>query len=124
MSTQGLLLASRIGYAGLIILLSYYFISAAFAGNGYSPWFSLIGLLPILLPMKGIIEGRPYTFAWAGFILCLYLLHSLTLWWVSPELRIFASIESALLMFCLITFSLFARLKGRELGLGLKKHKA
>ncbi|MBV7317516.1 DUF2069 domain-containing protein [Shewanella sp. NIFS-20-20] len=125
MSTQGLLTASRIGYVSLVSLLAWYFISQGLAASSpYSPWFSVVGFIPILLPLKGIIQGRPYTLAWAGFILCLYLLHSLTLWWVSPEMRGFATVETLLLLFCLTCFSLFARLRGRELGLGLKKQKA
>ncbi len=31
--------------------------------------------IPILLPLPGIIAGKPYTHAWANFVLMLYFLH-------------------------------------------------
>jgi len=40
---------------------------------------TLAYLLPLLLPLPGIVMGKPYTHAWANFILMLYFLHSLTL---------------------------------------------
>ncbi len=36
-------------------------------------------LIPLLLPLPGILAGKPYTHAWANFVLMLYFLHALTL---------------------------------------------
>ena len=38
--------------------------------------------IPLLLPLPGILVGKPYTHAWANFVLMLYFLHALTILYV------------------------------------------
>ncbi|GGP61326.1 DUF2069 domain-containing protein [Shewanella saliphila] len=120
MTTQTLFQLSRIGYLALLLLLSGWFIQQGLNGT-YSLGFSLIWIVPLLFPLKGIITGNPYTYAWASFILCVYLLHGLTLAYITADAFIFALIESILICILLVTFPFYARKRGRELGLGLKK---
>ena len=122
MQTQTLLKLNQIGYLALLLLLGGYFTQLSLNGT-YSWLFSIAWIIPLLLPIKGILTGKPYTFAWAGFILCIYLLHSFTLLYVAEDVRLFAVAESILLVALLFGFSYYARLRGRELGLGLKKKK-
>lgn len=49
------------------------------------------------------------------------MLHALTLLYVTTEAFAFALIETLLVGALLIAFPFYARLRGRELGLGLKK---
>ena len=49
------------------------------------------------------------------------MLHGLTLLYITETAFVFALIEVLLLGALLITFPLYARKRGRELGLGLKK---
>jgi hypothetical protein len=51
------------------------------------------------------------------------MLHGLTLLYVTDEYFIFALVEVLLLGSLLIGFPFYARIRGRELGLGLKKHR-
>ena len=120
MTSKTLFQLSRVGYVAFLLLLSGWFIQQGINGT-YSLGFSLIWIVPLLLPLKGILTGSPYTYAWASFILCLYLLHGLTLVYITSDALIFAIIESVLICFLLVTFPFYARKRGRELGLGLKK---
>ncbi|WP_144208441.1 DUF2069 domain-containing protein [Shewanella donghaensis] len=120
MTTQTLFQLCRIGYIALLMLLTGWFIQQGLHGE-YSLAFNLLWIVPLLLPIKGILTGKPYTYAWASFVLCLYLLHGLTLLYVTEDAFYFALIESALICALLVGFPFYARLRGRELGLGLKK---
>lgn len=83
----------------------------------------LLFVLPLLFPLKGILQGNPYTFAWANFIVLIYFLHSLTTLWVLPSDRIWATLE---LIFASIMFfgcSYYAKYRGQELGLSIRKKK-
>ncbi len=120
MTTTSLFQLSRIGYIALLLLLGGWFIGQGVNGT-YSLLFSLLWVVPLLLPLKGIIKGNPYTYAWASFVLCLYMLHGLTLLYVTETAFSFALIEVLLLGALLISFPFYARKRGRELGLGLKK---
>ncbi|NVK57392.1 MAG: DUF2069 domain-containing protein [Alteromonadaceae bacterium] len=93
-------------------------------GEQYSLVFVfLMYVLPLLLPLHGVIKARPYTHAWANFIALYYLLHGLTVFYAEPDARWFAGIEVVLVIGMFTGCSVFARLRGRELGLGLKKLK-
>ncbi|PKG58349.1 DUF2069 domain-containing protein [Shewanella sp. Choline-02u-19] len=122
MESSTLFTLCRAGYVILVILLGSWFIQQGMSGE-YSMLFSLLWLVPLLLPLKGILTGKPYTYAWASFILCLYMLHALTLLYVTDTSFMFALTESLLIGALLIGFPFYARIRGRELGLGLKKKK-
>jgi len=120
MTSSTLLTLSRLGYLALVLLLGGWFIGQGLNGE-YTLLFSLLWLVPLLLPLRGILKGTPYTYAWASFILCLYMLHALTLLYVTTDALAFAIIEVLLIGALLVAFPFYARIRGRELGLGLKK---
>nr|WP_088329209.1 DUF2069 domain-containing protein [Lacimicrobium sp. SS2-24] len=82
---------------------------------------TLMWVLPLLFPLPGILKGKPYTHAWANFVLMFYLLHGLTAVYALENERWYAAVEILLAFSAFIGCSFFARLRGRELGLGLKK---
>ena len=83
----------------------------------------LFWLLPILLPAKGLIEGKPYPYAWTNFIVMYYLLHGLTAVYAVEGERLYALIEIILCTLLFTGCSFYARVRGRELGLGIRKLK-
>ena len=120
MTSNTLFILSRLGYFALVLLLGGWFVGQGISGE-YTLLFSLLWIVPLLLPAKGVFQGNPYTYAWASFILCLYMLHGLTLLYVTNDAFTFALIEVLLIGVLLIAFPFYARIRGRELGLGLKK---
>ncbi|MGJ8681424.1 DUF2069 domain-containing protein [Paraglaciecola sp.] len=80
-------------------------------------------VLPILLPAKGLIAGKPYTHAWTNFIVMYYLLHGFTAVYAVEGERLFALIEIILCTGLFVGCSFYARKRGRELGLGIRKLK-
>ncbi|MDT3273826.1 DUF2069 domain-containing protein [Shewanella sp. SP2S2-4] len=120
MTSNTLFTLSRLGYFALVLLLGGWFVGQGISGE-YTLLFSLLWIVPLLLPANGVFQGNPYTYAWASFVLCLYMLHGLTLLYVTTDAFAFALIEVLLIGVLLIAFPFYARIRGRELGLGLKK---
>ncbi|MCS6179077.1 DUF2069 domain-containing protein [Shewanella baltica] len=120
MTSNTLFTLSRLGYFALVLLLGGWFVGQGISGE-YTLLFSLLWIVPLILPAKGVFQGNPYTYAWASFVLCLYMLHGLTLLYVTTDAFAFALIEVLLIGVLLIAFPFYARIRGRELGLGLKK---
>lgn len=90
----------------------------------YSTLFvTIIYILPLILPLRGLIAGRPYTHAWANFIVLFYVIHGFTVAYAVPAERIHAIIELVLCSSMFTGCCVYARLRGRELGLGLQKLK-
>ncbi|WP_281223456.1 DUF2069 domain-containing protein [Photobacterium sanguinicancri] len=81
----------------------------------------LMWVFPLLLPLKGILEAKPYTHAWANFILMFYFLHALTILWIEPAERWLAAIELGITSCAFIGNIVFARQRGRELGTKLPR---
>lgn len=77
--------------------------------------------IPLLLPLPGILAGKPYTHAWANFVLMLYFLHALTLLYVDNGERWLAVIELMLTFCAFIGNTVYARKRGKELGMKLTK---
>ena len=83
----------------------------------------LFWIVPILLPAKGLLQGKPYTYAWTNFIVMYYLLHGLTAIYAVAGERLYALIEIILCCALFTGCSFYARVRGRELGLGIRKLK-
>ncbi|WP_166423836.1 DUF2069 domain-containing protein [Paraglaciecola sp. 20A4] len=83
----------------------------------------LFWIIPILLPIRGLLAGKPYTYAWTNFIVMYYLLHGLTAVYAVEGERIYAAIEILLCVGLFSGCSFYARLRGRELGTGIRKLK-
>ena len=92
--------------------------------QGLSPLLSFIMFtVPLLFPLKGLLQGNPYTYAWSSFIIMIYFLHSLTTLWVSSADLVWASIELLLASTFFIASSYYAKYRGQELGVGIRKKK-
>ncbi len=77
--------------------------------------------IPLLLPLKGLLEKKAYTHAWANFVLLLYFMHSLTLIYVDSGERWLAVVELVLTTATFVGNLFYARYRGKELGLALPK---
>jgi len=84
---------------------------------------ALLWLLPLLLPAYGLFKGKPYTAAWSNFIVMIYYLHALTIVYTDPDERYLAILEFIFTTCMLFGNGIYARMKGKELGLGLPKLK-
>lgn len=72
-------------------------------------------LVPLLFPLRGILYGRAYTFAWASFLSMIYFIHGVVEAYSSPEDRWLALAEVLLSIAFYTGSMLYARYRGREL---------
>ncbi len=71
--------------------------------------------VPLLFPLRGILYGRPYTFAWASFLALFYFIHGVVEAYSSPEDRYLALLEIVLSLAFYSGSVFYARFRGREL---------
>jgi uncharacterized membrane protein len=81
----------------------------------------LLYIAPLLLPLKGIIQAKPYTHAWACFIVLFYFLHAITVLYAEPDYMLHAALELILATAMFVGCMMYARLRGQELGSNLPK---
>ncbi|MDT7524709.1 DUF2069 domain-containing protein [Pseudidiomarina sp. GXY010] len=111
------------GYIGLLLFMVLWQLFYTQTSELSLTFRLLFWVLPLLFATPGIIRGKPYTHAWANFILMWYFLHSLTLLWVATEAKYLAVAELVLTCIAFVGCTGYARTQGRAQGLGLKKLK-
>ncbi|WP_273048338.1 DUF2069 domain-containing protein [Pseudoalteromonas sp.] len=112
-----------VGYIGLFILMPLWMYVVP-PQEGLVDLISLLlPIIPLLLPLRGIIKDNTYTYAWANFIVMLYFIHGLTMLWVAPDELIWVLLELVFASAMFIGCTYYARHRGQELGLKIRKLK-
>lgn len=65
-----------ISYFGLMLTLLGWIILAPHSENFPTAAMLLLGVIPLLFPMRGLLYARPYTHAWTSFLMLFYFSHS------------------------------------------------
>jgi len=99
-----------ISYIALIgVLLGWYGIQDP------SPVALIALLIPLVFPLRGLLKGNPYTYAWSSFLILIYFSHGVVEAYANPAVRHLAGFE----ILCSVAFYsgavLYARWRGREL---------
>ncbi|TEW54380.1 DUF2069 domain-containing protein [Psychromonas sp. RZ22] len=124
MSTLQFQRLAQCGYFGLLLLVPIWHLYLSPPALDINPWLiTAIWFIPLLFPLKGILKGNPYTYAWSGFISLIYVMHACVILMSGAELGL-AIIELILASLFLAGNIYFAKHKGRELGLSIRKKKS
>lgn len=126
MKTEHYKLIAKVGYFSLLLLTPLWHLWLSPPPLNLSPWLITgIWFIPLLFPLKGIIKGDPYTFAWCGFLSLLYIMHAVVI--IHTAYLEDIPLELSLAIFELIFASLFligniyfAKYRGQELGLSIR----
>ncbi len=111
------------GYIGLLILMPIWLFLIAPREGHSNAFIFVVYIVPLLLPLKGIIQDKPYTYAWANFIVMFYFIHGFTLLWVAQDQLIWVLLELTFASLMFIGCTYYARHRGQELGLKIRKLK-
>jgi len=122
-STENLRKIALFGYFSLLFFMPLWLLVLSPSTSLSTLTTLILFTLPLLFPLKGLIEGNPYTYAWANFIVLIYFMHGLTTLWVLPSDIIWATLELIFASAMFLGCSYYAKYKGQELGLSIRKPK-
>lgn len=122
-STATLKKITLFGYFSLLLYMPLWLIFISDDSGLSAPLTFVMFVLPLLFPLKGLVQGNPYTYAWSNFIVMIYFLHSLTTLWVSADEKLWALGELFFATVMFIGGSYYAKYRGQELGLSIRKKK-
>ena len=110
-----------VGYLGLLILIPtwIWYLSPPKLLSPLSS--TILWYTPVLLPLRGILLNKPFTFAWSGFLAVFYISQAITTMVASDDEQYLALIELILASCWFTGAALFSRWRGQELGMELKK---
>ncbi|PKG81963.1 DUF2069 domain-containing protein [Colwellia sp. 75C3] len=123
MTTSNYKKVALTGYFSLLIFMPLWLILLSPSESLSVSTSLLLFTLPLLFPLKGMLQGNPFTYAWSNFIVLIYFLHSLTTLWVLPADRIWAILELIFASTMFFGATYYAKFRGQELGLSIRKKK-
>ena len=112
-----------VGYYGLLILIPIWIWHLSPPELLSKESTTILWWLPALLPLRGIILNKPFTFAWSGFLAVFYISQAITTLIVTNDEQYLALLELVLASCWFTGAALFSRWRGEELGLELPKKK-
>mgnify|MGYP000426774990 FL=1 len=122
-STINLRKMALFGYFSLLIFMPLWLLVLSPSASLSTSTTLILFTLPLLFPLKGLLQGNPYTYAWSNFIVLIYFLHGLTTLWVLPSDMLWAILELFFASTMFLGCSYYAKYKGQELGLSIRKQK-
>lgn len=94
----------------LLILLQPIWHALAPVPMGAGSWvLALVATVPLLLPLKGVLQGSLRSMTWAGYLLMLYLIIGVVEAWSDPPQRIPALVQVTLVCFYVASILRFSR---------------
>lgn len=126
MKTEKYKLMARVGFFSLLLLVPIWHLWLSPPPLGLNPWLvTTIWFLPLLFPLRGIIKGDPYTFAWSGFLALLYIMHAVVIiysaYLESNEMELLLSVLELVFSSLFLAGNVyFAKYRGQELGLSIR----
>lgn len=102
------------GHLGTLVLLTAWYSWLAPSTHFPVALVLLVLVLPLLLPLRGLLHGRPYTFSWSCFLALLYFSHGVIEAYSSVDVRHLALAEIALASLWFISAIAYVRLGGGE----------
>ena len=61
-------------------------------------WLAAVAVIPLLLPLKGLLAGSLRSMTWAGYLLMLYLVVGVMEAWANPDQRVPALVQVLLVV--------------------------
>ena len=80
-------------YFALLILLMLWFTWLAPSKTIPTSLMILFGIGPLMFPLRGLLYGKTYTYAWSSFLILVYFIHGVVEAYADPQVRLLAMIE-------------------------------
>jgi len=101
-------------YFGLMISLICWITLGEHSDNYPTAAWLVIGVVPLLFPLRGILHGKPYTHAWTSFLMLFYFSHGIGEVYSTQGFDLYASLEVLFSCMNFITSLLFIRSNARD----------
>lgn len=112
-TTQRLLTLAQFSFFGLMATLIYWIVLVPHTPNYPTAAMLVIGVIPLLFPMRGILHGKPYTLAWNSFLMLFYFSHSVGELYSGSENWLFPALELLFSSSCFVCSIIFIKLNAK-----------
>jgi len=96
-------------YLGVLMLQPIWLVLLPAPLGAANPALAAIAVLPLLLPLRGVLRGSLRSLTWAGYLLMVYLVVGVTEAWSNPPQRIPALLQILLVALFVVSVLVFSR---------------
>ena len=104
-----------LSYFALLILLALWFTWLAPSKTIPTSLVLLFGIGPLMFPLRGLLYGKTYTYAWSSFLIMAYFIHGVVEAYADPQVRLLAFIEIILSCLFYIGAILYPKYRNNEI---------
>jgi uncharacterized membrane protein len=102
-----------LGYLGICILMPLWYLYLA--PPTLPIWLAItFFMVPLVFPLKGMLSGKRYTYAWSSFLSMAYFAHGVGEAWTLPDERLYGIIEIILSLMWFTGSILYVRKSKRQ----------
>lgn len=101
-------------YFGLILLFLYWIFFVVESSTTPITIYLVIAIGPLLLPLYGLLRGKPYTHAWCSFLALGYFIHAVVEAYSNDNTRYLALLETFLSIGLFLGCIYFVKMNARE----------
>lgn len=113
MSVAFLRYLALVSYFGLIVTLLLWILIAPHSAHFPIAAMLLLGVFPLLLPMRGILYARPYTHAWTSFLMLAYFTHGIGEIYSEGQHSLYAWLEVILSTLCFFACIIYVKVEAK-----------
>lgn len=102
-----------LSFFGLMLTLIGWITLAPHADNYPTAAMLLIGVVPLLFPMRGLLYAKPYTHAWTSFLMLFYFTYSVGEFYSAEHFSIYPFLALVFSSLCFCATILFVKMQAK-----------
>lgn len=100
-------------FFGLMLTLLGWILLAPHSDNYPTAAMLVLGVVPLLFPLRGLLYARPYTHAWTSFLMLFYFSHSVGEVYSADSFSLYAWLALLFSSVCFCSCIIFVKVQAR-----------
>jgi uncharacterized membrane protein len=102
-----------VGFFGLMLTLLAWILVAPHGAAYPTAAMLIIGVVPLLFPLRGLLYARPYTHAWTSFLMLFYFSHSVGELYSTEPFSIYPLLALLFSSLCFVSAIIFVKIQAK-----------
>lgn len=113
MTANALKNIALLSFFGLMVSLITWIIIAPHSDDFPTSTMLLFALIPLLFPLRGILHGKPYTYAWTSFLMLFYFSHGIGEFYSANHFAIYPLLEITFSSLCFLSAIFYVKINAK-----------
>lgn len=111
-----------LSYFGLMLTLLAWILLAPHSENFPTFAMLVLGVVPLMFPLRGLLHARPYTHAWTSFLMLFYFAHAVGELYSGDSMRLYPLLAVIFSFLCFCGTIFFIKLDAKKRKTSQNRH--